>query len=211
MAKTDRFSGRVLRRTLPVAQYAAPLLISLNLHRLPRTVRLLPDLPGFRGWLMLWTALILFLAWRTDRGLSRRRDAGPETAVTRGEGPAPRTADGGPRAALNGESLFFLSWTVTGLLILSAAAAAHLYYVWYLSGQPAEEPSGRLPLLLMAAGCVLWIYGRKLPSVPFGSVWGIRTRETLSGPENWEKACGKGSAVCLIAGAACLAAGTFLG
>ena len=156
-----RRTGRILRVAYPVAKYAAVLLISLNLYRLPSRAWLLPGVTGPRAVLMLWVALLMFLGLLSDRRVrSARKD--------------------------ERDLLSFLALCDPGLLLLNIAAIAHLYISWYRSAslQPAPSQSV-LPLISMAMGCVLWIYGCALPDIPFGSIWGLRTNRTLAGPDAW--------------------------
>ncbi|MBQ9008559.1 MAG: SdpI family protein [Clostridia bacterium] len=62
----------------------------------------------------------------------------------------------------------------------------------------------------MAAGCVLWIYGRALPRIPFGSIWGIRTAKTLASETAWTNAHLKGRALFCILSLISFVAGILL-
>lgn len=212
-----RPAGWILRKARPISLYAAPLLISLNLSRLPKSVWLWPGHEDSRAFLMLWTALILLLAWLADRGLARRllvnqSGSAPASTSPLPDSPSsvsPRGAATPASAVYGSDALFFLAWSVPGMLLLNLAGIAHLYLAWYHSGQSALPPS--LPvLLLMAVGCVLWIYGRVLPRIPFGSIWGPRTKESLSSPEAWCTLSCRSAPVCLAAGALCLLVGTLM-
>ncbi len=205
--------GWILRKVRPVYLYAAPFLVSLNLSRLPKSVWLWPGMDGSRAFLMLWTFLLLLLAWLADNGLVKRiqadhREVSP-AAPTNFAQPSARVAFSQPSTVAGPNTLFFLAWSVPGMLLLNLAAIIHLYLSWYYAGRPAVSPS--LPvLLLMAAGCVLWIYGRVLPRIPYGSIWGIRTKDSLSSAEAWFALSRRAAPLCLAAGAACLFAGTLL-
>ena len=181
--KTERSMGRVLRKTYAVAKYAAALLVALNLCRLPETAWLLPDFFASRRWLMGWVALLLALGLLADRPLRKRK---PED-----------------RPAL-------LALIVPGLLVMDAAAIAHLYLSWYHSGAVSTAAQSPVLLLVMAAGCVLWIYGRAVPTLPFGSIWGLRTRQTLVSEEAWQKAHRQAERVFILLGALLLLVGTAL-
>lgn len=193
-----RRPGRILIRTYPVAKYLAVLLIPLSLYRLPRQTWLLPGVTGARVWLMLWTALLMGLGVLADRRARRALEQDEwekENKIT----------------AQGSHYLSFLALCDLGLLLLDAAAVAHLYFCWYrsASGQP-EQPVLPLPLVLMAMGCVFWIYGGAAPSVPFGSVWGLRTPRTLSSPEVWKALHMKYAKLFRIAGILLLTLGTVL-
>ena len=169
-----RRPGRILIRTYPVAKYLAILLIPLSLYRLPPETWLLPGVTGAREWLMLWPALLMGLGLLADRRAARARELDARERE--------------PKAAAQGSHhLSFLCLCVPGLLLLDAAAVSHLYLSWYRSaaGQP-EQPMPLLSLALLAMGCVFWIYGCAAPSIPFGSIWGLRTRGTLSSPDAWK-------------------------
>ena len=183
---------RVMRTLYAVARYAAAMLVALNLHSLPERVPLLPGVTGPRGFLMLWAALLLGLSVLMDRRweASRQRD--------REEG----TAHGGDRNRLS-----FLILALPLLILLDGLAVWHLYAAFF-SGEAAS--GGGAAVWVMAAGCVLWIYGRCLPSLPYRSFWGIRTAESLASEAAWERLHRRGSAVLCVAGALCLAAGTIL-
>ncbi len=162
-----RVPGAILLRTFPVAKYLAVLLLSLDLWRLPESTWLLPGLFGSRRLLMLWVVPVLLLGYLADRKF-RKGDVR--------------------------DQLTFLALAVPGLLLLDGAAIAHLYLSWYYTGSPAAPAPPVLHLLLMAAGCVGWIYGRVLPRLPFGNIWGIRTKQSLSSEEAWadlHRRCGR--------------------
>ena len=193
-----RRPGWILIRTYPVAKYLAFLLIPLSLYRLSPRTWLLPGVTAAREWMMLWPALLMVLGILADR---RARRALEQDA---GELKKKDTAQGS-------HYLTFLAVCDVGLLLLDAAAIAHLYFSWYRSaaGQ-AEQPMLPLPLAFMAMGCVFWIYGCAVPSIPFGSIWGLRTRGTLSSPEAWKAFHLKSAVLFRAAGILLLAAGTIL-
>ena len=188
--KKRREPGRILRLSWPAAQYAGALLVSLNLQHLPRKAWLLPGIFGSRAFLMLWTLILLILAWRGDLARSR----GAEEDQKRFEGVS--------------HELSFLALAVPGLFLLDLCAAAHLYLSWYHSGMPPVSFGFSVPVVLMAAGCVFWIYGRVLPRLPFDSIWGLRTPSTRGSREAWDGTHRKAGYLFLLLGAALLLAGT---
>ena len=185
--------GLILRRARPVAQYAAVLLISLNLNRLPPQVASWPGFQAPRALLMLWTALLLFLAWRSDRHTLRMKE------LDRAAGDRRET-----------RLLTYLAWSVPALLILDAVAVAHFYDCWFRSGSEAAAEFSRLSPVLMAVGCVLWIYGMQVRRLPFRSIWGLRLSSTLASEEAWKQAHSRLMLPLLLAGAFCLILGTIL-
>ena len=168
--KKKKGLASVLYWAYPVAKYAAVLFVSLNLHRLPRQVELLQGITGPRWLLMLWSALLMLLGVLADRRavVNRRKD---------------ETLEGQPNSGMN--LLSFLALAVPCLLLLDAVAITHMYFCWFQGGAMDIQP---LQTSVMAIGCVLWIYGRALPSVPFGSIWGIRIEKTMRSPETWHEA-----------------------
>ena len=193
-----RRPGRILLRTYPVAKYLAVLLIPLSLHRLMPVTWLLPGVSGSRAWLMLWPALLMVLGLLADRRARRAQelDAAEREKKT---------------AAQGSHFLTFLALCVPGLLLLDAAAVAHLYLSWYRGGGAQQaQPAPVLSLTVMAMGCVFWIYGCVSPDIPFGSVWGLRTRGALASPEAWKAIHRKSGVLFMLAGAVLLAAGTAL-
>ena len=180
----------ILRRCWPIAQYAGALLVSLNLHHLPQNTWLLPGLFGSRAFLMLWTLILLTLAWRGDlariRGMEQDRQ----------------------RLDAVSHELSFLALAVPGIFLLDLCAAVHLYLSWYHSGMPPVSSGFSVPVVLMAAGCVFWIYGRMLPRLPFDSIWGLRIQSARASREAWIETHRKAGRLFLLLGAAFLLAGT---
>ena len=148
--------GTTLVRTFPVSKYAAFLLISLNLHRLPANLTLIPGIQGPRQWLMLWSLLLMILGHRATLAVRR---AGKDALST-------------------------LAFLVPGLLLLDLAAIAHVYFCWYLAGIPLAPVSWPVTICT-SIGCVLWIYAEALPFIPYKSIWGIRTKATLASEDRW--------------------------
>ena len=137
-----RRPGRILVLAYPVAKYLAFLLIPLSLYRLPPQTWLLPDITGSRAWFMLWPALLMLLGLLADRRARRALELDAREKES--------------KTASQGSHFFtFLALCDLGLLILDAAAIAHLYLSWYRSaaGLP-DQPLRPLLLILMAMGCV---------------------------------------------------------
>ena len=177
-------AGQTLRRAFPIARYLAVLLISLNILRLPANTWLLPEITGSRRFLMGWAALLLLLD---------------------------RPAVGKYRRMSSEDSLSFLALAVPGFFLLDAAGIAHLYLSWFYSGRSiTADASGTEIILLMAAGCVLWIYGSALPALPYGSIWGIRTKATIAAEAEWKKVHKQAAVPVSALGVVCLIIGTVL-
>ena len=141
---------------------------------------------------MLWVLLLLILSFLADRRAEVERQTDLNNKNSK---------------VLN--LLSFLALAVPGLLILDAAAIIHLYLSWYHAGAVLLNPS---PVITgcMAAGCVLWIYGRVLPDIPFGSAWGFRTSKTTASKENWTHVHRKTGIIFCILGVLALCTGTLL-
>ncbi|MBR5110500.1 MAG: hypothetical protein IK099_09910 [Clostridia bacterium] len=179
-----------LRLCYPVAKYAGLLLIALNLHRLHGQVEALPGILVPRWTLMLWVFLLMALGYMADKRLEKERQKDGETQSKTGM-----------------NALSFLALADPGFLLLDAAAIAHLYDCWFQGGS-AEVLW--LPTAVMAVGCVLWIYGNALPSVPYGSVWGVRTEKTLHSQVDWRMIHNKYACIFRIVGVSFLMIGSFL-
>ena len=129
--------------------------------------------------------------------------------------PAP-TASSQPLGGAPGVSkvmvILYLVYLVTFeiVFILDAVAVAHFYDCWFRSGSKAAADFSRLSPVLMAVGCVLWIYGMQVRRLPFRSIWGLRLSSTLASEEAWKQAHSRLMLPLLLAGAFCLILGTFL-
>lgn len=192
-----RQPGLVLIRTFPVAKYLAVLLISLNLQRLPSNTWLFPGCTVPRAVFMLWVALLLLLGWLADRQAEREHQHDLDEQAKHPSGQVLHLVS-------------FLALAVPGLLILDAAAIAHLYLSWYHSTASVLAPVSPVPTIIMAAGCVFIIYGRALPSLPFRSLWGIPVSTATASASAWTKYHQKASIVFSVSGLLCLLIGTFL-
>lgn len=141
--------------------------------------------------LMLWPLLILGADILLDRAWMNalRMD------LAEGEGP--------------GRGLHRKAIEALSALILFLVDIAAILSVLASQQKGAVDPvSLRLHTAAMAAGIILWIYGRSMPRIPYNSIWGIRTSAALKSVETWGSvhlkampgtcACG---AVCLVAAA----------
>ena len=70
--------------------------------------------------------------------------------------------------------------------------------------------STRLQTVAMAIGTILWIYGRRMPYIPFESIWGIRTPNTNQSIQAWGVVHLKAMPGVCLCGLAALLAGVFL-
>ena len=187
-----------LRHFYAAAKYAGMLLVSLNLPRLPGTIRLWPGWTVPRCAVMLWTAALMFIGFRTDLAAGR--------AILRDREEIRQGKAGG---GLNLST--FLALVTPLLFLLDAAAAGHFYSAWFASASPLPNT---LPVMLhtalMAVGCVVWIYGRAMPALPCNSVWGFRTNVTLQSPESWRNWHLKASTWFCAAAIAILVIGMFI-
>ena len=176
--------GSVLRYAFPPAQFAGALLIALNLGRFPSSLMIWPLAEGSRKWLMLWPFVLLALAWLAER----------------------------KKEKLEGMDLLsFLALAVPGLFLVNAAALAHVYVCWYQSGSPDLSAAGwQVLTAVMATGCVLFLYGLKLTALPFGSIWGIRTKASLASPESWQQLHRRARPWLMAAGLLILLVGTLM-
>ena len=179
-----------LRLCYPVAKYVGILLIALNMHRLPAQVEALPGFTVPRWTLMLWVFLLMALGYMADKHLSKEQLKDVETQTNPGM-----------------NAISFLALADPGFLLLDTAAIAHLYSCWF---QGCSAQVLLLPTVVMAIGCVLWIYGNALPSVPYGSVWGVRTEKTLHSQVDWRMIHNKYACIFRIVGVSFLMIGSFL-
>lgn len=187
--------GRItLERLFPVSQYMGALFLALSYPRLPNPLVIAPGLVTHRALILLWVPVLLLFAFLMDRAWlnAYRRDLAEIKAQAK-------------NANLNRSTLLALG--VPCLFLADFAAIAHLYVCLYQTGM-AMRSGTAVQTLIMAAGMVLWIYGRRLPHIPFASLWGIRTARTLQSQQAWATVhlaavrwfCGAG-AVFLIIGA----------
>lgn len=193
----NRKPGRItLEMLCPILQYAGAVLLSIAYPQLPETIAFLPGVQLPRVLLALWVILLLILSILLDHAAIRAR--AKDAAELRDH-----VRNGG----LNHSTLLALA--LPALFILNAAAIFHLYWV-YLHSAQASSASFSQRSAAMAVGIVLFIYGRSLPKIRFGSVWGIRTKQTLSEPMTWAKAHLAASLPVTLCGAIALAAGFIL-
>jgi len=172
LIKRKKAPGHILALFYGPAKYAAVVLISICLPLFPPVVPLLPVLQGSRAFLMVWPFLLIFVGLRTDQIVRRAR------LTDRQE-----LSEGMRGAGYNAAGILALS--VPLLLVLDILAIAHAYFCYF--NAEASPSSSSLPLtVLMAAGCVLLIYGTQADAIPYRSIWGLRTRVSMASPERWE-------------------------
>lgn len=179
-----------------VGQYAGVLFVALTCPRLPKTVWLLPGLRGPRPWLMLWAVLLMAAAAYYD-GVLRRASEKDKIELEQ------HKRDGG----LNRSTYLALGTLL--FLLLDAVAVVHVYAAYFKSGSPAPLPDTTLRTAVAAVGCVLYIYGRRLPEIRVGSFWGIRTQKTAASPQAWAEAHTKAAKALVVSGLTALLASTF--
>ena len=191
-----RKKGKLTLNTFyPIAQYMAVVMIALSYPRLSPVTWLLPGVTGPRAAIMLWAAALLGVDVLMDRAYLRayRKDLWElENKVAHG--------------GMNRSTLLAIG--VPCLFILDIAAIAHLY-LCYFRGGAGGSAGLSMHTGAMAVGCVLLIYGRLLPRLPFGSIWGMRTKATLKDQLSWGKAHLKAAPWFCACGGAALVAGTF--
>ena len=186
-----------LRHFYAAAKYAGILLIAINYPRLPGTVAPWPGWRLPRCAMMLWVVPLLLIGFRTDLAAGR--------AILRDREELQQGKAGG---GLNLSTL--LALTTPLFFLIDAAAVAHFYTAWF-SGTPAPYTTRVMGhMAIMAAGCVLWIYGRVMPSLPFNSVWGFRVAAMTKDPRAWRLWHAKAAGVVYIVALVLLVVGTFL-
>lgn len=185
------------RLTLPlhemyvVCQYIGAAAVCLGYPGTVDPVRLWPGGPQVaRPMLMLWALALLFADVLLDRSWLRALKAD----LAEGDrGLHRRTLE-----ALAAPVLFIMD-VVAILAVLSSQRET--------DGFTAEI---RLHTAAMAAGIILWIYGRLMPRIPYNSIWGIRSKAALKGVAQWGAVhLSAMPGVCLCGGLS-LVAGTFL-
>lgn len=194
-----RKKGKLTLNTFyPIAQYMAVVMVALSYPRLSPVTWLLPGITGPRAVMLLWVAALLGVDALMDRAYLRayRKDLWElENKV--------------PHGGMNRSTL--LAIDVPCLFLLDIAAIAHLYLSYFRGGAGACEGMAlSMHTGAMAVGCVLMIYGRLLPRLPFGSIWGLRTKATLKDQTAWGKAHLKAEPWFCACGGAALAAGMLL-
>ena len=194
-------SGRKIKLGLSqfyvIAEYLGLLAVAVNYPRLPKRVWLWPGQTGPRCVIMLWAFVLLALGLRADfmLGLAILKDREEIRQGVRGGG-------------LNAGTLLALATPL--MLLLDAGAIAHFYLCWFHSGGQSAAAAAALPTAVMAIGCVLWIYGRRMPALPYRSICGFRTARTMESPEAWQAWHAKAAPAFCVVGIAALLVGTFL-
>ena len=186
------------RLTLPIhalyvaCQYLGACAVCLGYPGVGDFARLWPGGPAVpRHAIMLWPLALLAADVLLDRAWLRAY--GMDLAEGADRGLHRRTLE-----ALAAPVLFILDFVAT-LAVLSCQRE-----------NAAFDPQVRLHTAAMAAGIVLWIYGRALPRIPYKSVWGIRTAAALQSVHAWGIIHLKAMPAACLCGALCLVAGTFL-
>ena len=181
-----------------LSQYLGAVIVSLGYCRLLPDTWLWPEsVSGPRAFLMLWVLLILGLDLLLDRVYLRRR-AMDLTEINK------KVRNGGLHVKT------FEALAAPALFIVDAVMVVHMLLSQSRAGAAPESTEATCHAIGMAAGIVLWVYGRLLPRVRFQSVWGIRTKASLADVQSWGKIHLRAQPwVCLCGGAA-LVAGTFL-
>ena len=178
------------------SQYAGAVLLVLGYARLPLQTRLLPGVTGNRAFLLLLPAALLALAYGLDRLYLKalKKDLFEKK-------------QGVKNAALHVRTLEALA--APAMLLLDAGALLWFFLSMKSSGMLEGDEVTRRSLAL-AFGITLWIYGRVLPKIPYGSIWGIRTSAAMKSVTEWGRIHLNGVPVLCIAGAAALLCGAFL-
>lgn len=186
-----------LRHFYAVSKYLGALAVALNLPRLPARAFYWPagELP--RGVMMLWVLGLGLLGLRMDLA------AGRAMLKDRQE-----LREGKVGGGLNLST--FLALATPLLFLLDAAAIAHFYTAWFRGTPNPLTMRVMLHTALMAVGCVLWIYARAMPALPYGSIWGFRVPAAMESPEKWQTWHARAATGFSLAGAAALLVGTFL-
>ena len=190
------------RLTLPihtlfiVCQYMGMALVCLGYPGAASKVRLWPNGPLLvRRALMLWPLFFLTVNLYLDHVWLKmlRIDITEGKTSASDEGLHRKTLE-----ALASPVLFVLD-LIAGYAVLSC----QLEGAAYLS-------SVRLQTASMAIGVILWIYGRRMPFIPFGSIWGIRTPGTNQSVQAWGVVHLRAMPGVCLCGFLALLAGTFL-
>ncbi len=196
MIKRTRPPGHILSLFYGPAKYAAMVLISICLPLFPPVVSLLPVLQGSRAFLMVWPFLLIFVSLKTDRIVRQAHLADLQEASAGMRGAGCQAAG-------------FLALFVPLLLVLDTVAIAHAYFCYFSADAGSSSPS--LPLtVLMAAGCVLLIYGTQADNIPYRSIWGLRTAASMASPEGWKALHQKAALLFFRCGLCLLFAGSLL-
>lgn len=190
--------GRItLDRLFPICKYMAAVLIAVSYLNLPEMIPFFPGTQLPRAASMVWVLVLLAAAALMDLMDKRARRKDRQ-----------ELADHVRNGGMNRSTLLALG--VPSLFVLNCAAIVHFYYI-YLNSGAAAQAAGSLSLntVPMAVGIVLWIYGAEMHHIKFGSIWGIRTKATLAGPEQWAAAHKRAGLPVRLCGGTILIAATF--
>lgn len=182
----------------PVAMYLGAFLVCMALPQLPEQTWLLPERVGSRALLMLWVVLLLGIDLLLDRIYLKclKKDLAERAA-------------GVKHGGLNVQTHQALS--AMGMFLLDAIAVLHMVVSFNQAG--AVRLAGQAVTfrsLALAAGIILWIYGRLLPRIPFQSIWGIRTKASMVDVPSWGRIHLKAVWPVCLGGALALVCGTLL-
>lgn len=110
---------------------------------------------------------------------------------------------------LNVTSLLFFATPI--LFLFNCAGTVHLFAMQYARG--GEIPLGmdiRFQCAAVMIGFALYVYGRFLPAVPYGSLWGIGSPAAKQSPQSWKEAHSRYAKRMVLGGALLLIPGLFL-
>lgn len=111
--------------------------------------------------------------------------------------------------ALNVSTLLFFATPI--LFLLNCAGTVHLFamqYAW--AGELATGMDARFQCAAVMIGFALYVYGRFLPAVPFGSLWGISSPAARKSAHSWNKEHSRYAKRMVTGGALLLIPGLFL-
>jgi len=177
------------------AKYAGALFAALAFPFLSETTWLMGDVCASRRVLLVWVAALLSLGLWLDK--SRAQARAKDQAEL-----AARVRYGGMNEST------FLALTAPLMFILDALAIAHIYLSYFKTGGVSPDTG---TTLLMAVGMVLFIYGRALPGVRFGSVWGVATTRARQNEAAWKRIHRAASQPVTLLGLGGVLLGMFLG
>jgi hypothetical protein len=161
-------------RSFHLNQYWGMSLLLLCIPLLP------PEVPRFHSFFRsrYWLTADALLLWAIGAWLERRLYAAIELDA--------RERESGSDA-LNVSSLLFFATPI--LFLLNCAATVHLFAMQFASADAlAIGLDARLRCAAVMIGLVCYVYGRFLPGIPFGSIWGIPSPAAKRSARDWEEA-----------------------
>ena len=183
-------------RNFHLNQYWGMCLLLLCLPLLP------PEDPQFHRFFRsrYWLAADALLLWAIGAWFERRLYAAIELDARERE-------SGGD--GLNASALLFFATPI--LFLLNCAGIVHLFAMQLAcSDVPAIGLDSRLRCAAVMIGLVCYVYGRFLPAVPFGSIWGIPSSAARRSARDWEEAHRSFARRMVIGGAVLLPLGLLL-